>query len=152
MTQSNPGAAHLGERLFRIAVVADTHLNQDEADCTSPFAVNALANARTRYVVQAINREQPDLVIHLGDLIHPVPSLPSYGRAADEFHVDQCIIRTFAPGAWQSRRRRQAVRVGTLGHRQGQFSRQMAGAFRRSLLQLRLRWLPLCGDQCPDHQ
>jgi hypothetical protein len=85
-TPVESSSSALGAHLFRAVVVADTHMNQDEADCTSPFAVNALANARTRYVVQAINREQPDLVIHLGDLIHPVPSLPTYGRAADEFH------------------------------------------------------------------
>jgi 3',5'-cyclic AMP phosphodiesterase CpdA len=83
-------AAHTpikGDRLFRMVVVADTHMNQDENDCTSPFDVNRLANARTRHIVHAINAQNPDVVIHLGDLIHPVPSLPSYGEAATQFHA-----------------------------------------------------------------
>ena len=45
----------LGSRLFTFAVITDTHLNQGEDDCNSPFEVNRLANARMRYVVRDLN-------------------------------------------------------------------------------------------------
>ncbi|MFC6672820.1 metallophosphoesterase family protein [Marinobacterium aestuariivivens] len=75
----------LGRKLFSMVVMADTHLNQGEDTCSSPFEVNRLANKRMRYVVRDVNRIAPDFVINLGDLIHPVPSLPSYGEAARQF-------------------------------------------------------------------
>ena len=34
-----------GTHLFSYAVVTDTHLNQGETECNSPFEVNRLANA-----------------------------------------------------------------------------------------------------------
>ncbi len=36
-------------------------------------------------MVEQINRVDPDFVVHLGDLVHPVPILPSYDSAAGEF-------------------------------------------------------------------
>ena len=77
----------LGDHVFTFVVVADTHMNQEEAQSSSPYACNALANARTRFVLQEINRLNPEFVIHLGDLINPVPALPSYARAAENFHA-----------------------------------------------------------------
>jgi 3',5'-cyclic AMP phosphodiesterase CpdA len=77
----------LGDFLFTFVVVADTHMNQEEAQSSSPYACNALANGRTRYVLQRINRINPEFVIHLGDLINPVPALPTYGPAAANFHA-----------------------------------------------------------------
>src|SRR5688572_3863161 len=76
----------LGRRLFRFAVIADTHVNQEEGKASSDFAVNRLANARNRYVVEALNRAQPSLVLHVGDIVHPSPQHPAYGAAADKFH------------------------------------------------------------------
>ena len=75
----------LGELLFRFAVIADTHINQEEGKSSSPYAVNALANARTRHVIAEINQLKPEFVIHLGDIVHPVPELPSYVPAAEQF-------------------------------------------------------------------
>ncbi len=77
----------LGKKLFSFAVVADTHLNQDEMDCNSPFPVNTLANVRMRHVVQDMNGKDVDFVLHLGDIIHPVPAVKElYVRAAQRFH------------------------------------------------------------------
>jgi len=45
-----------------------------------------MANGRNRYVVHRLNRLKPDFAVHIGDLIHPVPSLPSYSDAAERFH------------------------------------------------------------------
>jgi Icc-related predicted phosphoesterase len=74
-----------GQELFRFVVVADTHVNQEEGYSSSPYPCNALANARTRRVVAEINHLAPDFVIHLGDIVNPVPELPSYSQAAKHF-------------------------------------------------------------------
>ncbi|MBI4591498.1 MAG: metallophosphoesterase [Candidatus Rokubacteria bacterium] len=82
---SESSASELGAYLFTLAIIADTHLNQEEYGSTSPYECNRVANGRTRHVVQQLNRFRPRLVIHLGDLVHPVPALPSYGQAARNF-------------------------------------------------------------------
>ena len=76
-----------GRKLFSFAVVADTHINQDETLSSSPYETNRLANARARQVFLdiAAMAPQPRFVIHLGDIVNPVPSLPSFAQAADHF-------------------------------------------------------------------
>ena len=75
-----------GRHLFTYAVITDTHLNQGEAECNSPFEVNKLANARMRHVVRDLNTRDVDFVLHLGDLLHPVPHIPHlYEEAAARF-------------------------------------------------------------------
>ena len=77
----------LGEKLFSFAVIADTHLNQGEEECNSPFEVNRLANGRMRFVVQDLNMREIAFAINLGDLVHPVPAIPHlYDAAANRFH------------------------------------------------------------------
>jgi Icc-related predicted phosphoesterase len=66
-------------------VIADTHVNQEEYESTSPFECNRMANGRTRYVIRQLNQVRPRFVIHLGDLVHPVPALPTYPQAARNF-------------------------------------------------------------------
>lgn len=84
----------LGKRLFSFAVIADTHLNKDEADCNSPFAVNKLANQRMRHVVRDLNQRDIAFVVHLGDLIHPVPAVSDlYRRAAERFKQQVADLR-----------------------------------------------------------
>lgn len=73
----------LGDRLYSFAVISDTHVNPDEHKCNSPFPVNARANRRFRHVVADLNTRDVEFVIHLGDLVHPVPEAgPLYGMAA----------------------------------------------------------------------
>lgn len=73
--------------LFSFVVVADTHVNESETASSSPFAANRLANARSRFVFQSIARmrPRPRFVIHLGDIVHPVPGLPSFDEAVARF-------------------------------------------------------------------
>ncbi len=73
-----------GSLLFTFAIITDTHIRPAQGDQSSPFAVNELANGRARFAVAAIARHAPDFTIHLGDMVHPLPNLPSYGSAADE--------------------------------------------------------------------
>ena len=75
-----------GDRLFSFAVISDTHLNQDELGTDSPFEVNQLANRRLRYVIEELNTRDIEHVIHLGDVVHPVPSKrDSYAEASERF-------------------------------------------------------------------
>ena len=84
----------LGPKLYSFAVLTDTHLNQGEDDCNSPFSVNRLANARMRYVVRDLNTHDLAFVINVGDLIHPVPAVPGlYERAAAKFHEQVTALR-----------------------------------------------------------
>ena len=85
---------NLGKRLFTYAVITDTHLNQGETECNSPYEVNKLANGRMRHVVRDLNRRQLEFVIHLGDLLHPVPAIPHlYERAAQCFKDQVADLR-----------------------------------------------------------
>jgi hypothetical protein len=72
----------VNDPLFSFAVIADTHTRPEEGDLSSPWRVNELANDRCRYVTALLNHLRPAFVIHLGDVVHPVPALPTYGAAA----------------------------------------------------------------------
>lgn len=87
MNDTENAAEGFGAKLFTFAVVADSHLNEKEDECSSPYEANHKSNARLRHVVGRLETEKPAFVIHLGDLIHPVPSLPSYKDAADKFNA-----------------------------------------------------------------
>lgn len=79
-------ATELGEKVGCFAVISDTHVNPDENHCNSPFPVNARANPRFRHVVAELNQRQIDFVVHLGDLVHPVPdAVDLYGQAAEAY-------------------------------------------------------------------
>ena len=82
-----PAPPGLGRRLLSFVVVADTHVNERDGDSNSPFLTNRLANERARYVFQdiAAMSPQPAFVVHLGDIVHPTPSLPGYQEATGQF-------------------------------------------------------------------
>jgi predicted phosphodiesterase len=67
---------------FRYAVLSDTHIRPEEGEGSSPWKVNRYTNDRARWVVDRINRADPEFVIHIGDIVHPLPHLPTYGSAA----------------------------------------------------------------------
>jgi 3',5'-cyclic AMP phosphodiesterase CpdA len=78
----------LGARKFSFALISDTHVNPQDDLCNSPFAVNALANPRFRHTVADLNSRDIAFVVHLGDLVHPVPSSGAlYEQAAASFHT-----------------------------------------------------------------
>ncbi len=74
-----------GRHLLTFAVIADTHMNQSEDYSSSPYPANALANARTRRAVAELNQRDLEFIVHLGDLVNPVPELPTYEDAAGHF-------------------------------------------------------------------
>lgn len=78
--------ADLGRELFSFAVISDTHVNPDDDTCNSPFPVNARANRRFRHVVADLNQRDIEFVVHLGDLVHPVPESGAlYAQAAEAY-------------------------------------------------------------------
>lgn len=76
-----------GKLLFRVALVADTHVNEKEDFSASPYPANAEANARARHVLERVARSDAAFCIHLGDMVNPVPELPTYAEAARNFHA-----------------------------------------------------------------
>lgn len=72
-----------GPPLFSFVVVADTHVNERDGVSSSPYHTNALANERARHAFLDIAAMDPapEFVIHLGDIVHPVPSLPTFDDA-----------------------------------------------------------------------
>ena len=76
-----------GSPLFTFVVVADTHVNEEERMSTSPYQTNHLSNPRARHVFTEIAAMDPAprFVVHLGDIVHPMPSLPQFHEAVAHF-------------------------------------------------------------------
>lgn len=85
-----------GKLMFTFAVAADTHINPEDGRSGSPWMVNAMANERAITIARRIKEHNPAFTVHLGDMVHPVPELPSYAAAADRF---KHIFREFGEGA-----------------------------------------------------
>lgn len=83
--KSRPGAPEAP--LFSFVVVADTHINDRDDSSSSPYLTNRLANDRARHVFQDIAAMEPAprFVVHLGDIVNPVPSLPTFEEAVTRF-------------------------------------------------------------------
>ena len=84
---TRPFPKNLGSLLFSFVVVADTHVNERDDTSSSPYHTNQLANERARHVFQdiAAMSPAPAFVVHLGDIVHPVPSLPTFSDAVAQF-------------------------------------------------------------------
>ena len=86
MSEQPPGPTDRSP-LFTFVVVADTHVNEAERMSTSPYETNHLSNPRARHVFTEIAamRPAPRFVVHLGDIVHPIPSLPEFHEAVAHF-------------------------------------------------------------------
>jgi hypothetical protein len=71
--------------LFTFAVIADSHVNPVDGESPSPWLTNRLANERTRHVVDQLNAAAPAFVVHLGDIVHPLPASHGFAGAAHRF-------------------------------------------------------------------
>jgi 3',5'-cyclic AMP phosphodiesterase CpdA len=67
--------------LFQFAVITDSHIRLPDAIEEGGYASNRLTIERANYVVQCLNSLQPDFVIHLGDVVHPIPALSNHEDA-----------------------------------------------------------------------
>ncbi len=75
-----------GRSLFTVALISDTHVNEKEDWSASPYPANAEANPRARHVFNYIRQSDAAFCVHMGDMVNPVPELPSYADAASNFH------------------------------------------------------------------
>jgi predicted phosphodiesterase len=71
---------------FRFVVIADSHIRFPD-DGVAEYPSNALMADRNRYVVDLCNRIAPDLIVHLGDIVHPLPTEQGH-EAAIRLAVD----------------------------------------------------------------
>ena len=67
--------------LFQYAVITDSHIRLPNATEEGGYASNRLTIERAKYVVGCINSLQPNFVIHLGDVVHPIPALNNHEAA-----------------------------------------------------------------------
>lgn len=66
---------------YTFAIIGDTHVKPETGDQSAPWKVNELATGRARWIAREISRYNPRFVVHLGDLVHPVPELPTFAEA-----------------------------------------------------------------------
>ncbi|MDP6933294.1 MAG: metallophosphoesterase [Myxococcota bacterium] len=66
---------------FTVALISDTHVRVEPVDSESAYPSDALQNDRLRRVVTLAESRSPALAIHLGDLTHTVPGLPTHEAA-----------------------------------------------------------------------
>ena len=71
---------------FTFGLITDTHIRPPQGDDSSPYSVNDLANDRARHACRLITTCQPAFTIHLGDMVHTLPHLPTYQDACAEAH------------------------------------------------------------------
>jgi len=89
------------KKLFSFGIITDTHLRSPEGDTSSPFPVNALANDRACVAWDILTNESLEFIVHLGDMVHPLPHMPAYLPATKAaralFHSENVPIH-FVPG------------------------------------------------------
>jgi predicted phosphodiesterase len=90
-------AAQNDKAAFKFAVITDTHIRSPLGDQSSPYAVNEKANSRASFAVHLLQQLEHDFVVHLGDMVHPLPHMDAYQAAADEAHR---IFRPLTPALY----------------------------------------------------
>ncbi len=76
-----------GHPLFSFAIIADTHITDEEAKAIDGSHQTG-KKAASLYcdLIERVNTMEPAFVVHLGDITHPTPVSPGYGEAALAFH------------------------------------------------------------------
>ena len=75
---------------FTVAVFADTHIRPEPLDTQAGYPSDAEHDGRARRAVRMIAQRHPRHAIHLGDITHTLPSLPTYDAAME---LAQAIFR-----------------------------------------------------------
>lgn len=65
---------------FSFVVMADSHI-RSETEANPAYPSDRTANTRHAYAMRKIRQIAPDFVIHLGDVVHPIPALASHDSA-----------------------------------------------------------------------
>ena len=86
--------------MFRFVVISDSHIRLPE-DEKVEYPSNTLMADRNRFVVDLCNRLRPEFVIHLGDIVHPLPTGDGHEsavRLAAEIYGGLGMPIRFVPG------------------------------------------------------
>lgn len=67
--------------LLQFAVISDSHIRLLDATEEGGYASNRFSIERAKYVVNCLNELHPDFVVHLGDMVHPIPALNNHEDA-----------------------------------------------------------------------
>jgi predicted phosphodiesterase len=67
--------------MLRFAVISDSHIRLPAGAAEGGYPSNALTVDRSTRIVEAVNALRPDFVVHLGDVVHPIPALDSHEEA-----------------------------------------------------------------------
>ncbi len=70
-----------GRGSFSFAIISDTHVRPEGGDRQAGYPSDARHNLRNRRVVALLRALAPELVIHLGDVTHSLPTLGAYKSA-----------------------------------------------------------------------
>ncbi len=70
--------------LFQYAVISDTHIRLPDAVEEGGYASNREGVERAEYLVRCLNSLRLDFVVHLGDLVHPIPALDNHEAAVEK--------------------------------------------------------------------
>jgi len=88
----------LGPLHFTFAVIADSHVEAEEAEMLGEAGggrgSNSRTNNRNRQIVRMLNALAPAFVVHLGDHVDTVPAQPSYAQATRSMRG---VFRDLAP-------------------------------------------------------
>ncbi|RJQ52659.1 MAG: serine/threonine protein phosphatase, partial [Desulfobacteraceae bacterium] len=66
---------------FSIGILSDTHFRVRSSDRQAAYASDALQNERNLRVAALLRARNPALVIHMGDMTHPLPRVPGFAEA-----------------------------------------------------------------------
>jgi len=81
-------ASETDKPLFSFAIIADTHITEEEGRAIDGSAQTGKKVASMyRNLIERVNAMNPEFVVHLGDITHPGPTSPEYGDAAQSFHI-----------------------------------------------------------------
>lgn len=91
-----PDSRYLEENpsLFKLVLVTDSHVRLEKNDPQNLYPSDKYANDKNRYVVEQINKVNPDLVIHLGDIPHTIPASENHDQAMKNAHTIYSRIKS----------------------------------------------------------
>lgn len=82
-----------GKSLFKIALISDTHINAEDNSSSSPYPANREANDRAKHVFNQVSFSDFAFAVHMGDMVNPVPELPTYGRSVKKFNEISSVVK-----------------------------------------------------------
>ena len=69
---------------LNFSIITDTHIRDPKGDLSSPFPVNNKSNERAKFANEILKISNSKFIIHLGDMVHPLPQMDSYKNAVIE--------------------------------------------------------------------